>query len=389
MTPLTETIRTFLRPQWFISELRTYGMDSWFGVPDSLLKAMTSHLPYLVDPKKHTITANEGSAIGAAVGHHLSTNNVPVVYFQNSGLGNTLNPLISCAHPGVYAIPMMLVIGWRGEPNKHDEPQHKVQGECTRSLLKCSGIPHHVLPDCEILAKKVIAEMYAKATNDQTPVALLVKRQTFCEKSLKYDSTLPFGQIKRSDTINTILDVFDQKTTQIVATTGFTSRELFQLRENRNESHKSDFLTVGSMGHASMIAFGLAKASSKQIICIDGDGASLMHLGSWCTIGTRASQVSNLIHVIFNNNAHESVGGDSTGMKDVNIASIATACGYPQVYNVDNLESLNMTLKKIQESTPQLTMVVVKGCVGEMKPLMRPTETTYESKKQFMFQLHQ
>lgn len=357
------------------------GADFYTGVPDSQLKALCNYLmsEYGIDPKHHIIAANEGNCTALAAGYHLATGKIPVVYLQNSGEGNIINPVASLLNEKVYAIPMIFVIGWRGEPGVKDEPQHIYQGEVTLKLLEDMGIRHFVVGS-ETTAEELVVTMngFRDDLAKGRDVAFVVRKGALSfEGALKYanDNTMA-----REEIIRHIAQVTGDD--PIVSTTGKASRELFEIREAAGEGHERDFLTVGSMGHASSIALGVALNKPEQKIwCIDGDGAALMHLGAMAVIG--AQKPSNLVHVVINNAAHETVGGMPTVADSVDLVSIALACGYPYAVRVDDLEALDAELARVR-SREGLSCIEVCCSIGARDDLGRPTTTALENKQNFM-----
>lgn len=357
------------------------GADFYTGVPDSQLKALCNYLmsEYGIDPKHHIIAANEGNCTALAAGYHLATGKIPVVYLQNSGEGNIINPVASLLNEKVYAIPMIFVIGWRGEPGVKDEPQHIYQGEVTLKLLEDMGIRHFVVGS-ETIAEELVVTMngFRDDLAKGRDVAFVVRKGALSfEGALKYanDNTMA-----REEIIRHIAQVTGDD--PIVSTTGKASRELFEIREAAGEGHERDFLTVGSMGHASSIALGVALNKPEQKIwCIDGDGAALMHLGAMAVIG--AQKPSNLVHVVINNAAHETVGGMPTVADSVDLVSIALACGYPYAVRVDDLEALDAELARVR-SREGLSCIEVCCSIGARDDLGRPTTTALENKQNFM-----
>lgn len=357
------------------------GADFYTGVPDSQLKALCNYLmsEYGIDPKHHIIAANEGNCTALAAGYHLATGKIPVVYLQNSGEGNIINPVASLLNEKVYAIPMIFVIGWRGEPGVKDEPQHIYQGEVTLKLLEDMGIRHFVVGS-ETTAEELVVTMngFRDDLAKGRDVAFVVRKGALSfEGALKYanDNTMA-----REEIIRHIAQVTGDD--PIVSTTGKASRELFEIREAAGEGHERDFLTVGSMGHASSIALGVALNKPEQKIwCIDGDGAALMHLGAMAVIG--AQKPSNLVHVVINNAAHETVGGMPTVADSVDLVSIALACGYPYAMRVNNFEALDAELARVR-SREGLSCIEVCCSIGARDDLGRPTTTALENKQNFM-----
>lgn len=308
----------------FVGVMKSAGVDFFTGVPDSLLKSFCA---YVTDNcgENHVIAANEGGAVGLAAGHYLATGKPALVYMQNSGQGNAVNPLCSLADPDVYSIPMVLIVGWRGEPGVKDEPQHVKQGKVTISLFETLGIPTEVLPDDESAALELTRKMVEKAKVESRPVALIVRKGLFAEYKLR--SPKPnVADLKREAAIEEILKSLPEDAV-VISTTGMISREVYETRERLGQDHSRDFLTVGSMGHAIMIALGIAKAQpNRRVFCLDGDGASIMQMGNMAIAGQ--SGCANLTHIVLNNAAHDSVGGQPTVAGDVKLGMIAKSCGY-------------------------------------------------------------
>lgn len=357
------------------------GADFYAGVPDSQLKALCNYLmnTYGIDPKHHVIAANEGNCTALAAGYHLATGKVPVVYMQNSGEGNIINPVASLLNDKVYAIPVMFVIGWRGEPGIHDEPQHIYQGEVTVRLLEDMGIKTY------ILGKETTEEELREVMKDFESVLAEGKDVAFVIRkgALTYDGKVVYkndNEMKREEIIRHIIQVSGED--PVVSTTGKASRELFELREAFGQSHKYDFLTVGSMGHSSSIALGIAaQKPDTKIWCIDGDGAVLMHMGAMAVLGSE--HPGNMIHIVINNGAHETVGGMPTVAAGVDLPAVAKACGYPFAVSVDSFQSLDSELKAAK-ARHALTLIEVKCAIGARDDLGRPTTTAKENKENFM-----
>lgn len=353
------------------------------GVPDSTFKGWMSFLEQEHNKKlTQIIAANECEAVGIATGYHLSTGKIGVVYLQNSGEGKTVNPLTSLCDPDVYSIPMMLMIGWRGEPGKKDEPQHKKMGRVMIPLLETLEIPYEFLPSNFNDAEKVIAELKTIATKNKTPVALIVKRGIVSSDNSNQhpDRDNNHLEMNREDAIKAIIDTLTGNEV-IVSTTGKTSRELFEYRIKRKE-HPRDFYTVGGMGCASSIGLGVAlQKSERKVFVFDGDGAVLMQMGSLATIGHYKPH--NFIHILFDNEAHDSTGGQTTVSGTVNFGKIALACGYKNVISVEHKKELIQAIKKIDPFNGP-NMVIVKVRKGSRKNLGRPTTTPLENKERFM-----
>ena len=356
------------------------GSDFYTGVPDSQLKALCDYLmaEYGIDPEHHIIAANEGNCAALAAGYHLATGKIPVVYMQNSGMGNIINPVASLMSDKVYAIPCMFIIGWRGEPGVCDEPQHIYQGEVTIRLLEDMDIAYFVISkgtsEDELAAKMGEFRMML-ATGKQT--AFVIRKD-----ALEFDGKVYYENsniMTREEIIRHIVEHTGDS--PIVSTTGKASRELFEIRESRGESHEREFLTVGSMGHASSIAFGIAaQKPDKKIWIIDGDGAALMHMGAMAVIGANAPQ--NIVHIVINNGAHETVGGMPTVAGKIDIVTIAKGCGYPNAVSVDSFEKLDAGLEAAKLRN-ELSLINVKCSIGSRKDLGRPTTTAGENKKHF------
>jgi phosphonopyruvate decarboxylase len=354
------------------------GIDFFTGVPDSLLKDFCAYVTDNTPPDKHIIAANEGTAVGLAVGSYLATEKPALVYMQNSGMGNAINPLLSLADKEVYQIPMLFMIGWRGEPNVKDEPQHIKQGKVTLLLLEAMQIPYEVIEDDEAAAFKQFEKLFTEMSQTGQPVAAVIRKDTFAPYKLKNKVVSQFP-LTREEAMQIVVDSLHEKDV-VVSTTGKLSRELFEHRENRNEDHSRDFLTVGSMGHSSSIALGLAlNVVDKNVYCFDGDGAVLMHTGAMATIG--ALKPKNFRHIVFNNGSHESVGGQPTVALQVNLPQIAVACGYKNVYSVSTKEELTQVLKNISKG---LSFVEIKVNTSSRVDLGRPTRTTFQNKEDFI-----
>ncbi|MBP3810254.1 MAG: phosphonopyruvate decarboxylase [Clostridiales bacterium] len=357
------------------------GSDFYTGVPDSQLKALCNYLmdTYGIDPKHHVIAANEGNCTALAAGYHLATGKVPVVYMQNSGEGNIINPVASLLNDKVYAIPVIFVVGWRGEPGIHDEPQHIYQGEVTLKLLEDMDIASFVIGK-ETTEEEMEAKMeeFRAILATGKDVAFVIRKGALTDApkvEYKNDNTMVREQI-----IQHIVKATGED--PIISTTGKASRELFETRVANGQSHKYDFLTVGSMGHSSSIALGVAiNKPGQRIWCVDGDGAVLMHMGSMAVLG--ANKPENLIHVVINNGAHETVGGMPTVASQIDLVAIAKACGYPNAVSVDNFEDLDKELLAAKARN-ELSLIEVKCSIGAREDLGRPTTTALENKQNFM-----
>lgn len=357
------------------------GSDFYTGVPDSQLKALCNYLmaTYGIDPHHHVIAANEGNCTALAAGYHLATGRVPVVYMQNSGEGNIINPVASLLNDKVYAIPVIFIIGWRGEPGIHDEPQHIYQGEVTVKLLEDMDIKPFIISkdttDDEVeAAMKEFKSILATGKD----VAFVIRKGALTDApKVEYKND---NKMIREEIIQHIVKASGED--PIVSTTGKASRELFETRVANGQSHKYDFLTVGSMGHSSSIALGVAVNKPEQRIwCVDGDGAVLMHMGSMSVLG--ANKPKNLIHVVINNGAHETVGGMPTVAGSIDLVAIAKACGYPNAVCVNSFEDLDRELEAAKGRN-ELSLIEVKCSIGAREDLGRPTTTALENKRNFM-----
>ena len=351
------------------------------GVPDSQLKALCNFLMdrYGLDPAHHIIAANEGNAAALAAGYHLATGKIPVVYLQNSGMGNIVNPLASLLNDKVYGIPCLFIVGWRGEPGVHDEPQHIFQGEITLPLLDTLDIPYFVIgtDTAEEQVREKLADFRALFAQGRQAAFVVRKGALDYKSKPSFANGHPLG---REEAIGQILAASGDD--PVVSTTGKASREVYELREAANQGHGRDFLTVGSMGHSSSIALGIAlQKPGRRVWCLDGDGAALMHLGAMALIG--ANKPANLVHIVLNNEAHESVGGLPTVAGRVDLCAIARACGYPKALSTDNPEALERVLEGTKASH-ELTFIEVKCALGARDNLGRPTTTPAENKAAFM-----
>jgi phosphonopyruvate decarboxylase len=349
-------------------------LDSFYGVPDSLLKELCACITSKSSVDKHIITANEGNAIAIAAGKYLATGNPAVVYMQNSGLGNTVNPLLSLVDEEVYRIPMLLLIGWRGEPGVHDEPQHVKQGKVTLELLNTMGIRTLILEDDY---KQQIDEAYDYMLKESRVVALIVRKNMFSK--FKLESKVTPYQLTREEALKELLSLIDNDSV-IVSTTGKTSREVFEIRERLGDSHDRDFLTVGSMGHTSSIALGISLSTSKKVYCIDGDGALIMHLGGLGIVTQNAKP--NLKYIVINNGAHESVGGQPTIAFNINLKDVLLSLGFKKVFVAENKEDIKNQFESFNNSN--LSALIINTKQGSRDDLGRPTSTPEENKKQLM-----
>lgn len=366
--------------------VKIIGSEFYTGVPDSQLKSLCNYLmnEYGIDKNHHIIAANEGNCTALAAGYHLATGKVPVVYMQNSGEGNIINPVASLLNDKVYAIPTVFIVGWRGEPGLHDEPQHIYQGKVTINLLEDMDIKTFIISkDTTDEEVEIAMDDFRKALAEGKSVAFVIRKG-----ALSYDVNVKYSNdnlMTREEIIQHIVKVSGEN--PIISTTGKASRELFEVRVANNQSHKYDFLTVGSMGHASSIALGVSiNKPNTKIWCIDGDGAALMHMGAMAVLGANAPK--NLVHVLINNGAHETVGGMPTVAFNIDFVSIAKACGYPYAVSIEAYDMLDKELELAKDRN-ELSFIEVKCSVGARDDLGRPTTTVLENKINFMSYLNE
>ena len=345
------------------------------GVPDSVLKELSYYLQNK-SKKNHIIATNEGSAISLGIGHYLSTKKVPCIYMQNSGLSNALNPLISIAHKKVYSIPLILVIGWRGSPNINDEPQHKVKGQITESILKLLNIKYTIIRSNTDLIK--FDKQIKIAIKKSTTVACLIEQGTL-EKFTSVNKKKDFYKLNKELFLKSLLETLE-KNTKIISSTGFNSRELMYLRNKYKIKNSSDFYMVGGMGHTASVALGYSLSSKKKIICVDGDGSLLMHLGSIKTVGTFANK--NFKYILLNNNSHDSVGGQNTYSDDIDFEKLSKSLGFKKFYSIKSDKNLKVNIQNFLKGNT-LNFLEVKVSNSKIKKLPRPTNLI-KIKKLFM-----
>lgn len=367
-------------PHFFLHVLQAKGIDFFTGVPDSQLKELCSTLLCKLPPEKHVIAANEGNALGLAMGHYLATSRPAVVYMQNSGLGNIINPLASLADREVYAIPALLLIGWRGQPGKKDEPQHVKQGRISPALLETLEVPYRIMDGDEDPAA-IVDAVWEEMHRVSMPAAILIKAGAFSKGEKPMPPLLENAPtMQREAAIATILDLLEKKDC-LLATTGKTGRELFELRVARAEAQQ-DFLSVGGMGHCSSIALGAALAMpDRRFVCLDGDGALILHMGAMGLAGNL--RPPNFIHVVCNNFCHESVGGQPTCAGTMDFVSIAKACGYASQHRARSPEDISRVFSSIAAS-PGPHFVELILAKGSRANLGRPTSSPMQNKLQFM-----
>ena len=361
----------------FYDYLNSKGMDFFAGVPDSLLKDLCACVKENTESDKNIITANEGNAVAIACGRYLSTKKIGVVYMQNSGLGNIVNPLLSLIDEDVYNVPELFIIGYRGEPLVHDEPQHVKQGKLTLPLLETLGVEYQILDENY---KNQIDNAYEYMNKTNKPYALVVRKGTFTPYKLKKNDN--DYEMTREGALTEIINSLTEEDF-IVSTTGKTSREILEIKEHNHQDHGNDFLTVGSMGHTSSIALGMSLGTDKKVYCIDGDGSFLMHMGASAIVAH--NQKDNLRYILINNGAHESVGGQPTLALDIDVKKILEAVGYEAVYESKTLSELKANLDKLKNTNKSAMIVYTHQ--GSRDDLGRPTKTPIENKEAIMEKL--
>ncbi|MBQ6723800.1 MAG: phosphonopyruvate decarboxylase [Paludibacteraceae bacterium] len=371
-----------IQPKDFIERLRAGGVDFFAGVPDSLLKNLCAFITDNVSRENNIIAANEGGAVALAAGYHLATGKTGCVYMQNSGEGNAVNPLLSLMDADVYRMPLLMIIGWRGEPGVHDEPQHVKQGKVTLSLLETMGVSYAVLDENW---EQQVSEALKTIHETNGVFALIIRKGTF-ENYVLQNQTISSLPMSREEAIKMVADKLREDDI-VVSTTGMISRELFEYRVAKQQGHSHDFLTVGSMGHASQIALGIAlQKPERRVFVFDGDRALLMHMGGMAIIGDYCPK--NLVHIVFNNGAHDSVGGQPTVGQKIDIEAIAKAVGYADAVSVDSHEALMRAMNHLNNAAIEGTILInVNVHKGNRKDLGRPTTTPIQNKEAFMANL--
>ena len=378
-----------ISPQLFLKHLIRRDILFFTGVPDSLLKYLCLCIDQSKDLKSnHIITSNEGAAIGLASGYHIGTNKIPLVYMQNSGIGNAINPLLSLTDSKVYSIPMLILIGWRGEPGVKDEPQHLSQGEVQIDLLNALKIPFDIISKNNNDYKLIIDRGLNYAKEKSSPFVILIKKNTFSKivfnSNKQGSNTLP---LTREYCLGILLKSLP-KNSIIVSTTGKTSREIFELRKLNNQPHENDFLTIGSMGHCSSIALGIAKTNPHlNIFCIDGDGSIIMHMGTLSTIGQELPD--NFHHILINNYSHESVGGQKTSSEIIDFNLLSKSLNYKDYYRANNKNSLNKLIKEMLNNSNKPALFEIQVQPGSRSDLGRPTVTPKENKIKLMKKINE
>ena len=379
INPRHQIIKIMVSVSEFYNKLAESDIEFFCGVPDSLLKSFCAFVSENTSIERNIITSNEGAAVALASGYHIGTGKIPFVYFQNSGLGNAINPLLSLADPEVYSIPMILLIGWRGEPGLKDEPQHIKQGKVTLELLDAMSIPYVIL-DANSNVDDIVNVSLTYCKENKAPFAIVVRKDSFSDYRL-CEISIPDIKLTREDALKVSIENIPRNSI-IISTTGMLSRELFELRKYRGESHQNDFLTVGSMGHTSQIALGIALSNpDKTIYCFEGDGAAIMHLGSYAVTGNH--NLNNLKIILFNNGAHDSVGGQPTVGFETDFQKVFKGFRFKEVRLARNEEDLKIKIEEINQinGTCLLEIIIKKGA---RKDLGRPTQTPLEGKHELM-----
>lgn len=364
-----------INPKDFFDVLKENNYDYFCGVPDSTLKHLCSYIDD--NAHEHLICANEGSAIGNAIGYHLATGKTPVVYMQNSGFGNAINPILSMASKEIYQIPMLIIVGWRGEPGVKDEPQHIHQGKVLLPSMGAMELDYDMLPTKFESAQKLISDIALKIKAEKRPYFLVVKKGTF--EDYKSPKTKDISPLNRIEAIKEIINTFPNE--KFISSTGFISRELFEIREELKQDHSKDFLTIGAMGHTSQIAYSYAKHSKAKTICLDGDGSFLMHMGG--TTAIKSQPNTHLLHIVLNNGAHLSVGGQPTVASKLELSNIAKECGFEYAYSVQSEKELLTILKEVKDKTAPV-FIDIKVNKEIKKDLKRPNLSPIDMKNLFM-----
>ena len=358
-----------------IKVLKRNNSDFFTGVPDSVLKELSQYLQSKKN-SKHVLATNEGSAISIGIGYYLSQKKLPCVYMQNSGLSNALNPLISIAHPKVYSIPLILIIGWRGSPKIKDEPQHNVKGKITEKILKLLNIKYTVIRSKNDLKK--FDRLIKLAKKNKSVVACLIEQGTI-QKNIKKIKKNDYYSLDKEIFLKTLLENLNSKS-KIISSTGYNSRELMYLRQKYKFKKSNDFYMVGGMGHTSSVALGYSLSNRQKTICLDGDGSFLMHLGSIKTLGTFANK--NLKYILLNNNTHDSVGGQSTYTKNINLEKLSKSLGFKKFFCIKDQKNLKKNIRNFLNGK-NLSFLEVRVSNSKIKKLPRPKDLI-KIKNQFM-----
>ncbi len=369
-----------IAPARLYEHLRETGISFFTGVPDSLLKDFLKYLQDKAGADEHIIAANEGLATSLASGYYFSTGQLPLVYLQNSGLGNLVNPLTSLADKEMYSLPLLLLIGWRGRPGVNDEPQHVKMGRITIPLLDTLEVPVYLLGEDTLTAFSQIKAAAAQAMNEKRPVALLVPENIF-EPYQGVAETDQYSLV-REEVIRKIIDTL-RSDEIVVCTTGKSGREFYEQNNAAGQKIKKYLLSAGAMGHASHIALGISKQSTNKVILIDGDGALLMQMGALPTMANHAK--NGFVHILINNGSHESVGGQPTEGFSADLCAVARACGYKHTNLISTEDELGKWLKNGLQQ-PSIQFVEIRTNRQSRKDLGRPKGKPAEWKDDFMRQ---
>lgn len=369
-----------ISPQRFFDILKNNGITFFTGVPDSLLKDFCAYITDNVPKKDHIINSNEGAAVALASGHYIASGSPALVYMQNSGLGNAVNPLLSLADPEVYSIPLLMLIGWRGEPGKKDEPQHIKQGKVMLDILNAMKIPYEIINSLSENIEEITGKIFSSIKELSSPAAIIISEGTFEEYKSVNERKTEY-ELNREEAIKIILNELGEDDV-IVSTTGKASREVYEYRKNNNQGHQNDFLTVGSMGHSSQIALGIAlEKKNKQVYVLDGDGAVIMHMGSLAILGNEAPE--NFRHILINNGAHDSVGGQPTAGFNTDFSTIAKACGYKISITSDTEKQIRESVS-ILKKNPGPSFLEIRVNKGARNDLGRPATSPAENRISLM-----
>lgn len=367
-----------IHPERLYNYFKELGIDFYTGVPDSLLKDFLKYIQDHADSPDNIITANEGLAVGLASGYHFKTGKLPLIYLQNSGLGNIINPLTSLADKEMYAVPIILLIGWRGRPGTTDEPQHVKMGRITIPLLDVLEVPHFFMDADESFSFDSVDKAIALAIAEQKPVALIVPEGVF-EKYEGKEKADEYSLV-REEVIGHIIEKLNGDEV-VVCTTGKSGREFYESNTAAGNKISKYLLSVGAMGHANHIALGIKGKSNEKIVMIDGDGAVLMHMGSLPVIAHHAT--TDFIHIVINNGSHESVGGQPTEGFFVDCCKMALACGYKKAVCIKDETELTDWLSNGFDST-ETQFVEIRTNRSSRPDLGRPSGIPIDWKHDFM-----
>lgn len=354
-----------------LNTLKKKKINFFTGVPDSVLKNLTYKFK-----KNHISVNNEGTAVSLAAGYYLATGKLPCVYMQNSGLGNAINPLISITNKNIYSIPSILIIGWRGSPNSKDEPQHQVMGKKTKQILKLLGIKYFVARNKKDLEK--FEKMIEYSRSKLTSIACLIERSSIKNKKSKTQKKIINKyKVYRYNFIKELVDLIKIKS-NVISSTGFISRELDHILSKKKYLNIKPFYMVGGMGHSASLTLGVSLKSKKQNICLDGDGALLMHLGSLGIVKKYGKK--NFKYILLRNDTHESVGCQPTNSTHINYKILSKSFGFRKYLLITKeLDFKNVVKKLINSPGPSFLEVRIKN--GSISNLGRPKNLKFVKKK--------